>query len=204
MRFKLGPLPANEAFSPLETGWRRSREPGAVWLQVIAVPAAVVLVAVFGLALGMFTWSGSIDVNMNLMRWGIVIMIPIHELVHAVTTPGWGMSDKTVVGFWARRLLPYAVYTEALTRRQIMWLILMPFVALSVVPAAVQLALGVDSEVLTHLVVINAGLCSGDIPLAFVFWFGTPRGALVRNKGYDSYWKAGEAGDEAGAECDGP
>jgi len=193
MRFKLGPLPENEDFHPSETGWRKVRDPNAVLLHLLALPTAIALVFLTFLVCrplfgrDMFN-IGALD--MTMVYWGVALLVPIHELIHAVSTPSFGMSDKTVVGFWYQRLLPYAVHTDALTRTRIMWLLAMPFLVLTILPVTGMWLLRLDSPFLCHFILINAGGCAGDLVQAPIFLSQVPRHGLVRNKGVESYWRA--------------
>jgi hypothetical protein len=44
-----------------------------------------------------------------------VIALPLHELVHAVTTPTLGLPDSTIIGFQRDKglILPYMYYDES-------------------------------------------------------------------------------------------
>ena len=192
MKFKLGPLPENEDFHPSETGWRRLREPSPILLSTLAIPTALALMGLTFFFLKMFTAQETFRIDMTLVWWAIVILGPIHELVHAISTPSWGLSDKTVVGFWPRRLLPYTIYTDALNRSRIIWFLVMPFLTLTVLPAIGMCIFRQDCPVLNHFILVHAGLSSGDIVQLPIFYFQVPRHALVRNKGYKSYWRAWE------------
>ena len=195
MRFVLGPLPENKDFHPLETGWQKIRDPSAVLLHLLALPTAVALVfftflscrALFGR--DMFN-IGALD--MTMVYWGVALLVPIHELSHAVSTPSFGMSDKTVVGFWYQRLLPYAVHTDAMTRTRIIWFLVMPFLILTVIPTVGMWLLRLHSPFLFHFVLVNAGGCAGDFVQVPIFLSQAPRHSVIRNRGPESYWRAQE------------
>ena len=192
MKFKLGPLPENEDFHPSETGWCRLKEPSPVLLHLLAVPTAVALLVLTFLCCRAFVGPDEFRldmINMNLLYWTIAALVPMHEVVHAISTPSWGMSEKTVVGFWPRKLAPYAIHTDAMSRTRIIWFILMPFLILTVLPATGMCLLRSDTPLLYHFIVINAGLSAGDIVQVPMFLSQVPRHALIRNKGWTSYWK---------------
>ncbi len=189
MKFQLGPLPENDDFNPSEKGWRRLTEPSPILLHALAIPTAVVMMVLAFFFYTIFIGEDEFRIDITLVWWAIVILIPIHEFVHAISTPFWGMSDKTVVGFWPRKILPYAFYTDAWNRSQVIWCLLMPFVILSVLPATGMCFWKLDSPVLYHFIFMNAGLSSGDILQVPIFLFQVPRHAVVRNKGWTSYWR---------------
>ena len=193
MKFMLGPMPENDDFHPSETGWSRIKETSPVLLHLLALPVAVVLMVLTFLFCRAFLGPDvfRLDmINMALVYWTIVIVIPIHEVVHAISTPSWGMSDKTVVGFWPRKVLPYAIYTDALTRTHIIWFIFMPFLILTVFPATVMCLLRLDIPVLYYFILVNAGCSGADIVQVPIFLSQVPRGGIIRNKGFKSYWRA--------------
>jgi len=192
MRFVLGPLPENEDFHPLETGWRKIRDPNAVLLHLLSLPtASAVVVLTFLVCRALFGREmfniGALD--MSLVYLGVVLLVPLHELIHAVSAPSFGMSGKTVVGFWYQRLLPYAVHTDAMTRTRIVWFLIMPFLMLSVLPMIGMWLLRLNSSFLCHFILINAGGCAGDFIQLPVFVCQVPQHAVIRNKGLDSYWR---------------
>jgi hypothetical protein len=189
MKFKLGPLPENDDFNPSELGWRRLTEPGPILLQALAIPTAVVMLVLAFFFYTIFIGEDEFRIDMTLVWWAIVILTPIHEFVHAISTPSWGMSDKTVVGFWPRKILPYTLYTDAWNRSRVIWFLIMPFVILSVLPATGMCFWKLDSPVLYHFILINAGLSSGDILQVPIFLFQVPRHAVIKNKGWNSYWR---------------
>jgi len=168
-------------------------DPSPVLLHVLAAPVAIALLVLSFLVCRAFVGPDEFRldmVNMTLVYWTIAILIPIHEFVHAISTPSWGMSDRTVVGFWPRKVLPYAIYTDALTRTQIIWFIVMPFLTLTVLPAIGMCILELDTPILYYCILINAGLSGGDIVQVPVFLSQVPRHAIIRNRGFESYWKA--------------
>ncbi len=169
-------------------GWCRLREPSPILLHALAIPTAVVIMALMFFFYTMFISENTFQIDMTLVWWAIAILIPIHEFVHAVSTPSWGMSNKTVVGFWPRKILLYAFYTDAWNRSRLLWFLIMPFVILSVLPATGMCFLKLNSTVLYHFILINAGLSSGDILQVPIFLFQVPRHAVVMNKGWNSYW----------------
>jgi hypothetical protein len=163
-----------------------------VLLHVLTVPTALALLVLTFLSCRAFVGPDEFRldlVNMNIVYWTIAVLVPIHEFVHAISAPSWGMSDKTVVGFWPLRLTPYAVHTDAMSRTRVIWFILMPFLLLTVLPATVMCLLRSNTPLLYYCSVINAGLSGGDIVQVPIFLSQVPRHALIRNKGWNSYWR---------------
>ncbi|MBT7165574.1 MAG: hypothetical protein HN904_22545 [Victivallales bacterium] len=66
----------------------------------------------------------------------------------------------------------------------------MPFLTLTVLPAIGMCILELDTPILYYCILINAGLSGGDIVQVPVFLSQVPRHAIIRNRGFESYWKA--------------
>ena len=190
MEFKIGPFPENDDFNPSEMEWCRLTEPSPILFQALAIPTAVVLLVLTFFFCTIFMGEDKFRIDMTLVWWAIVILIPIHEFVHAISTPSWGMTNKTVVGFWLRKIMPYAFYTAAWNRSRVIWFLVMPFLILTVLPATGMCFWKLDSPVLYHFILVHAGLSGGNILQVPIFLFQVPRHAVVRNKGWNSYWRA--------------
>ena len=189
MRFVLGPIPEDTGFRPLEAGWRKHKELGAVLLLSLSVPMAFLV----GLSLLWLYKScvrpSGLPIDTDLMLLTFALLLLPHEAVHAVATPGWGRSNRTVLGFWTKRALPYAAYLGEWTRGQALWCLLAPFAVLSVVPLSVILVAGYDNPALFQFFAVNAVASSGDFLQVPMLLLGIPRGATLRNKGWQTYWR---------------
>jgi len=126
MRFHYGQIPENDGFQPETEGWSGIREPNPLLLNILALQLSIILmvVAVFAISL---IWEGGFlaIIQGTLEQSGlnpflvflvvVVILIPIHELVHLLIHPKFGCSDKSILGFWLSRGIFYAHY-EGLSR----------------------------------------------------------------------------------------
>ena len=75
-----------------------------------------------------------------------------------------------------------------MTRTRILWFLTLPFLMLTVLPVIGMWLFRLDSPFLCHFILVNAGGCAGDFMQVPIFLSQAPRHALIRNKGWDSYW----------------
>ncbi|HYR29298.1 MAG TPA: DUF3267 domain-containing protein [Thermoanaerobaculia bacterium] len=188
MRFIHGPVPEDPQFQPLEEGWNAIREPDPVRMQFVALPVMA--------AAGVLVWAavryGTVIQPQAMMKWflpAFVVMIPIHELIHAFASPAFGMSARTFVGVWPSKLLFYAHYEGELPRQRFLFVLAAPTLVLTVIPLLLAAALRLDAPFLATIAFTNALGAAGDLLGIGIVLRQIPRGALVRNKGWRSYWR---------------
>ena len=202
MRFHSGAVPEDPDFQPEAEGWRSIREPGPWMMQLIALPAAIILLLVSG-ALLYLVLPNQFSLDRQLTGglppgWLVailVLVIPVHELIHAVLHPGWGFSSNSIIGLWSSRLLFYAHYEGAMSRNRFLLVFAGPYLVLSLLPVAAIAALRVLDASLGALAALAllslwaGALASGDFVGFWLILSQIPNGALVRNKGWKTYWK---------------
>jgi hypothetical protein len=203
MRFRLGAIPGNPEFKPEETGWTPLKEPGPYLMQIMAMPVAVV---VGGLAAGLWLslrpgsfsryYIGSPGADPRAAMWLPVVIavvcvaiIPVHELLHAVVHPRWGLSRSSVIGLWPSRGLFYAHYEAELRRDRFVLILLAPLLGISVLPFLGCVFCRIDSEWLAMASILNALLSCGDVLGVLIVVFQVPRKATVCNQGWRTWWK---------------
>lgn len=199
MRFHCGAIPEDNRFDPEEGGWKRVREPGPIGIQILALPALVVILA--GLAWLIFQvfprGSGAPSfIGFTRSTWlALLLFIPVHELIHALCHPKWGLSPNTLIGLWPSRLLFYAYYHGQVERNRLLVAFAMPFIILSLLPIALLAVLKYFFPVvplattLAVLSFVNGAAASGDVIGFCLVLFQIPSRAIVRNKGWKSYWR---------------
>ena len=196
MRFHYGPFPEDAEFQPEAQGWRSIKEPGPLLVQVLAIPVALVVFLSLVTAItllsagepGLVIFSGKAIVL-------LLVIIPIHELVHLLCQPGFGLSQDSVIGIWPARLAFYAHYEGAITRERCLVGVVAPFVVLSLFPLLllalnhwIPIHMGVLSS-LAQVSWVNGVASSGDLVGMLLIGFQVPPSAFVRNKGWRSYWR---------------
>lgn len=206
VRLHYGAPPENPDFNPEAEGWRKlAFEPGPVLLQLLAIPAMVLLAVLWG---NLFFWvlpatftllqlasSPILSVIRLVLLIAVLILIPVHELIHALVHPYWGRSTNTIIGVWLSKGLFYAYYEGEMSRNRLALVYLAPYLVLGLLPlgllALLGNALGSPSAVIILAVVSLLGslFACGDIVGVIFLLFQTPGTALVRNKGWQTYWK---------------
>lgn len=206
MRFILGPPPDDKDFVPEQGDWRRLREMGPRTLMVIGSLAGVPLSALFAYAWSRIPGTAlhtSFDV-MSLGRWGPLllpllvilamavffgVLIVVHELIHALACPGFGLTSATFLGVWPGKILAYASHNGPLSFYRGIFVGMAPFLVLSVAPLLVAFAGGPRWQLLTLTSVINSMVCGGDVVICLMFSTQIPHDAIMRNKGWDTWWQ---------------
>ena len=118
-----------------------------------------------------------------------VVIIPVHELIHAVVHPRSGCSADSILGFWPSRMLFYAHYAGELSRTRFVTILLTPFFVISFVPLVACAITGRSSGLLALGSALNALCACGDIFAAVLLLSQIPANARVRNQGWRTYWK---------------
>ena len=188
MKFVLGPIPDDQAFQPEAEGWRPLKEPDPILLNVLAIPVAAVTMLLLILFIRFFT-PMKLEEVLRPFLVAFLIIIPIHEFVHAFLTPRMGLTRETVIGFWPARILFYAFYLGELSRERFLIVLLGPALVITVLPLAVIAALQINAPILASAAVANGLGAAGDLVGLFVLGWQIPRGAVVKNKGWRSYWR---------------
>jgi len=186
MRFQLGPPPANPAFDPTAGGWIKLKEPNPWLMQLLALPIAVGV----GVLL-MWAMTRLVDLRPS----GIVpilvvllLLLPVHEMIHALIHPGNGRTIDSIVGFWPKKLVCYAHYDGPLSRNRFIAVLIGPFLVMSVVPLLVEAMLRVNFTWVAVLAIVNGLAASGDTA-ACLLLLQAPRTATMRNQGYYTWWR---------------
>ena len=202
MRLYYGGVPDSKDFHPEQEGWSPIREPGPIAVQFLAVPIALVtlflLLILFALALpGQVRRLEALMINLPILSSLLILimLIPVHEIIHAFFTPGFGLTRQTLIGVWPSKLLFFAYYEDAMPRNHFLLVFLGPFLVLSLLPVGIAALSGlvpIQPGLLTSLILLsifNGVAASGDL-LGFVLvLIQIPARAQVRNKGWRTYWK---------------
>lgn len=103
-----------------------------------------------------------------------------HELVHVLAAPSFGLTDRSVIGLWPAGGVAYSHYDGEMSRGRWLAVLLMPFLALSVLPLGVAAVSGWNSPYLAALSLVNAVGSYVDLYNAGYILFKVPAGACVR------------------------
>lgn len=194
MKFRLGPLPEAHAFTPDES-WILLHEPSLLGFQLRAIPIAIVTTAVLAVLWLLLTPAKHVigtltfPLPISIFIVCLVGVILVHELIHAVIHPKCGMSDDTVIGLWPSRMFIYTIYVGELTRNRCLAILIMPFTVISVAPLIFATISQSTSFWVAYISILNGLLACGDIFAAFMTVRYFPNGAIIRTKGWFTYWK---------------
>src|SRR5262245_47914571 len=114
MKLIIGPPPDDADFAPELEGWRKLREPGPVALILVGSLAGIPLAALVN-----YAWSEVTGTALNVQvsfspddpLWivmPLIFLAPwvffatvifVHELIHDLACPGFGLTQATVLGF---------------------------------------------------------------------------------------------------------
>ncbi len=193
MRLYLGTVPVDQKPSPLGEGWQLCPALDAKRVQnygLLAAGAGVLLVDI--LLRGVITlsslWSALLIV---------VLTVPVHELIHALATPGWGLTDRTAIGLQRDKglLLPYTYYDGILPLWRFMFTGMAPLLLLTILPLVLILSVPFDNSLrtsLAFLALFNMAISGGDLVISIWSLFRLPMRSLVRQHGWSLVWKTGE------------
>jgi hypothetical protein len=198
MRFHLGPIPENPMFLPEEHGWRSLKEPTPWVAQLLAMPVGV---AVLGGAL--LAWrslipaemlNGTVKAAVQLFLPAFLAVVPVHEYIHAKCHPFNGSSPATVFGFWPAKVLFYAHYDDEMSRNRFLLILLAPFLSLTIGPLAVCAIASVAPPFVVSFTTVNGLAASLDLIGVALIALQLPGSAIVRNKGYRTWWRMSSRG----------
>jgi len=204
MRFCIGSIPEDSDFQPTPPVWHILREPHPGWMQLVALPFSAVGVLItqrcwvaLAPAALKFEYQAPASTHVVAALVGVlgvcvasfVLLIVVHEGIHALVHPGAGRSPHSMVGAWPRMLLFYAHYLGEMSRTRFIAILLMPFLVLSPGLALLAAALSWPSPVLAAFSLLNALSAGGDLfAVSLLLWQVPPR-AITRNRGWKTYWR---------------
>lgn len=218
MRFHWGEFPDDHRFNPNAEGWIALPETKLSTVHLLALPVSVGLLLLWlPLALVAFPVELLIpqvsQISTTIFRiqpplyealtWPLlailitilILFIPTHEFIHALSCPGWGLSANTIFGIWLPRGFFYIHHDGPMPRNRFLWVLTAPYLALSLLPLALMTLLklvGWTPEVMISLgwlSLLGSIFAGGDFVSAWSLLSQIPNTAVVRNQGQRSYWK---------------
>jgi hypothetical protein len=120
----------------------------------------------------------------------LLLLILAHEFLHALVHPGWGLSSNTVVGLWLSKGMFYAYYEGEMSRNRLLLVYVTPYIILGMLPTILIATIPELMQSLLWFSLFGSVLACGDLVGAGLIFFQIPRSAIVRNKGWNTYWKS--------------
>lgn len=203
MRLHWGSPPIDNDFQPEVEGWTPMREPSPLLLNVIALPVAFVVGGLLIAGWTLANWShvapalqpAPLNDEQDLIVFlatavlGLAGLIVVHELLHALAYPKFGFTSDVLIGIWPTKLLFYAVSLGIVSRTRMLVVYLLPLLVLSVLPLVICLVLGISSNFLAVISVVNGMLASGDVAIVGMILWQIPADAEMKNKGWPTWWR---------------
>jgi hypothetical protein len=118
-----------------------------------------------------------------------VLLVAIHELLHAVSAPGFGLSDRTTIGVWPTRGICYAHYDGEMTAMRFIVVLIMPLTVISVMPLLVAMAFGWGHRTIAFLGVLNALFSCVDVLGVLLLIPQVSMRSYVRNSGWRTWYR---------------
>lgn len=194
MKIEIGPFQEDNTFLP-DNDWTPLREFSIRDFQKRAIPLCLFNTALFGFlwlfftpvsqAMGKAPVPGMIFLNFSIL----VVVIVIHELIHALVHPGLGLSGKTVIRFWPSKMFVCTYYLGEITRNRSIAVQSMPVVVLSVLPLLAAIIMQTAPLWLAYTSIVNAFIASGDIVAVVMTIRELPGNSIIRTTGWNGYYR---------------
>jgi len=111
----------------------------------------------------------------------VLLTMPLHEVIHALATPNFGLTRKTRFGFNPNYGL-FCIYLGGLSIPRFRIMALMPFLILTVFPMVLE-TMGLGNDFLRVMAAINAGVSTMDLVSTFTIGKVYPKGSLMAADG---------------------
>ncbi len=199
MRFQFGAVPEDTTFEPEAEGYRSIREPGPIAIQLWALPVAFLQILAWALVVVLFIlpklgpdflrhYDGTLQPFWQIVLL-LIVLIPVHEFLHALAHPGFGSTPSTIIGFWPSKVLFYAQYEGVLSRSRFLLICVMPLLVLGLLPTLLMVLFPALLSTLWLLSLLGNVLACGDLVGVGVVLLEIPPGTILRNRGWKTYWK---------------
>ncbi|PKM57517.1 MAG: hypothetical protein CVU98_05595 [Firmicutes bacterium HGW-Firmicutes-3] len=184
----------------INQGWIKIKEPSNLFMAFLASIPIMVACGLLSFFIITFFDTTFVDFFENMgnnhsisfsFRWYYIlfmlIMIYIHEMLHALWIPNFLRDDNTFFGI---KLWGGFVFTsQSLTKKRFIIICCAPFVTLSIVLPLILGGLNLLNGGLIFLIMINAMASSVDILNALLIIFQVPSGAMVVANSFETYYR---------------
>lgn len=195
MRFVFGPIPPSQTVDANGDQWIPMTSSNEVWYwRYLAIAGLLVSMVAAFLALQQAAFASDVK------PWRIVavvaltpFLIPLHEFAHCVGYFVPLRSPSLITGICLARGTWYVVYDSPLPRWRVLSMLVAPFALLAIAPClAFAFLTGSNAWLMGYLVLIQTGLCIGDLITLIRIYVNVPAGCLVHNRGWTTCWRVPE------------
>ncbi|CAM3713288.1 DUF3267 domain-containing protein [Marinicrinis lubricantis] len=190
MPFIIGKVYENEHFTPELEGWTRMDDGNILKDQLKALPIALMTVVVMTLIYRAYEIEMGDSLLVLLALF--IIIVPLHEFIHAFFLPDSLRSDKVFFGLYPKGMAFYVHYEGGLSKTRFLVVMIAPFVILSIVPMIILIVFDLHISYIARMSVLNGLLACVDLLGFSTIVRKIPRNATIRNKGSKTYWKVQE------------
>lgn len=187
MKFIKSAYPSSENFNPTTDVWTKSKEPTQKVFFILAFIILVFTILIMHKLRDFLSPSNSYT-NILYDMIFFLVLIPIHELLHALVFPEPLTSRNVIFGTLLEKGCFYAYYDGEMTKCRFLISIITPFTILTLIPL-ILVIFGVFNSYLFEFSYINSLFCCGDIISFFIIIFTLPQKSIVRNKGWYTYYR---------------
>lgn len=193
MRWEWGAIPETPGFEPeQDERWQPLAEPELERFQSMAmVVMGVSLLPLLAMWRAVAEWAGASPWDRSMMWAGLnfPVLVVAHEVVHMLLHPGAGRHDHSVLGGVPKQGLFFAIYMGEMSRERLLLVLVAPLFVLTLLPWLLCVLTGTYSAFWATISAVNGTSACGDIMAIWLVWRGVPRGAVVRNQGWKTWWR---------------
>lgn len=190
MKFLFNKIPEDKNFNPRD-GWITTNKCINRILSVLVLCLNVLIVIclfkIFNLNLNILNHNLSGNVLWAFITF-IIIVIPIHEILHALFCPCKLTSNNLYLGIIPKKLIFFTYYSEIISKKRYVIVSIMPFLIITILGIFLAKLFPI-SNIFKILILYNATGSCMDILNALIALFRVPRNAVIKNKGTRLYWK---------------
>lgn len=186
-------FPKNADFNPEKEGWKKLKEPNIILTQLVAMPiGAMLFFAINYLMILLTEYRGLTEYfekfNIKTSLLACLIIIPLHELLHAVMFPKGLKSNDTVIGFYPKGVAFYAYCSGDIPRSKYLMSSFSPLVFLSILPIFIMHFTGYNM-LMFNICILNAVSACADMFGVILIMCQVPGATILKNNGSRTYWK---------------
>ena len=172
--------------------WRRVSAPEPALMRLFAWQVSLLLAATLFVAWAIATQFADLRPRYWMIVAAAVLVAPLHELTHAFTFPRAAPGVQRALAFWPRRFTLCAQYDGVLSRNRYVLVLLMPLLAISLLPmgACTLLEIASAPRLCVVLFLFNALVCGDDVLAALLVVTQVPANGLIRKQGDVTLWTA--------------
>ncbi|MBC3879402.1 DUF3267 domain-containing protein [Undibacterium sp. FT79W] len=97
----------------------------------------------------------------------LLVLMLFHEICHALAFPGFGLNDRSAMGFDRKSGLAFVSYSGVVSRRRYSVILLMPFLIITLIPYLLWIG-GIEIKWAPGVSILNAIGSSGDIVILYI------------------------------------